>query len=75
MANKTLCANCVRNHDEVDDICVLSVLVGVSLQSRQSITDEQAIDIIKNTNADMLWDDIGPIIDRLEEGYYRNVDE
>jgi hypothetical protein len=51
------------------------VLVGVSLQSRQSITDEQAIEIIKNTNADMLWEDIGPIIDRLEEGYYKNNGE
>jgi hypothetical protein len=70
MANE--CSNCARKHRTLPDLCILAALTGVSLHGRCDIDEKQAADIIKNTNADMLWDDIGPIIDRLEAGYYKN---
>ncbi|MBX3289976.1 MAG: hypothetical protein KF855_11600 [Acidobacteria bacterium] len=66
----TKCSQCADEHRSIPDVCILSALVGVSLYSRESLNEEQARSIIANTNADYLWDDLGPILDDLESGLY-----
>ncbi|HMM79256.1 MAG TPA: hypothetical protein PKC65_04450 [Pyrinomonadaceae bacterium] len=66
----TKCSNCADEHRSIPDVCILSALVGVSLFSRESLNEKQARNIIASSNADHLWDDLGPIIDRLESGFY-----
>lgn len=66
----TKCSQCTDEHRSIPDVCVLSAFAGVSLFSRESLNDEQARNIIANTNPDHLWDDLGPILDKLEAGFY-----
>lgn len=66
----TKCSQCTDEHRSIPDVCILSALVGVSLFSRESLNEEQARDIIANTNPDHLWDHLGPILDDLESGLY-----
>lgn len=68
----TECPNCLEKHEVFPDVCVLHVLLGVAVHGRQSLTNEAAHVVLKNCNADALWDDLGPIVDRLEAGYYDN---
>ena len=72
----SLCPNCaehpVDNHPQTG--CMLAALIQI-IEERggHSATELQVLHA--NTNVDALWDDIGPIIDRLEHGEYNVEDE
>lgn len=68
------CNNCGRTHEIFLDVCIADAFLGVSLHSRGSLTEKQAAIILAGMDAAAFWDDVGPIIDRLEEGYY-NIDK
>jgi hypothetical protein len=64
------CPNCCAEIDtHPRDECILYVFMTV-LRDRGNLDDEQLAEIHANCAVDMMWDDIGPILDRLEEGYY-----
>ena len=70
MANKLKCPNCggnVANHPE--DGCVLAALIQV-IRERQSMSEKELRKLHANADVDALWDDLGRIIDKLEEGNY-----
>jgi hypothetical protein len=64
------CNNCCQPHTEFTDVCILESLLGVSVLGRESLTMEQARSILIETDVYALWNDLGPIIDRLEDGKY-----
>lgn len=61
------CVNSVEDHPE--NGCVLAALIGV-IRDRADISDEQRQEIHATCDVDALWNDIGKIVDRLEEGEY-----
>ena len=69
------CNNCCREHDDLPDVCLPAAMLGVSVFSREELTPDEADTLLENLNVDQLWDDIGPIIDRIQEGYYNINDD
>ena len=70
MANRLNCPNCggyAANHPE--DGCVLAALIQV-IRERQSMSEAKLRKIHAGTVVDVLWDDLGRIIDKLEDGTY-----
>jgi hypothetical protein len=71
-----LCPNCldtpVAGHPE--NACILYVLTDV-LRSRGTLTEEQIQALHRDADPNQVWDDIGPIIDRLEDGHYNAKDD
>lgn len=65
------CPNCSRpmekNHPI--DVCLVAALFGV-VRDRGNKTDDRIKKLMRDVNVDLLWDDLGPLIDRLEKGYY-----
>ena len=69
------CANCgdeIPGHEE--NGCVLAALVQV-IKDRGFTTSGSLLLMLRDTNVDALWDDLGPIIDQLEAGEYMNDDD
>jgi hypothetical protein len=64
------CPNCLGRHVDMADVCMLSAAFGVIVHSRQDLTLDQARERIAKVSADAFWDDVGPILDRLTDGYY-----
>lgn len=64
------CANCARVHATLPDVCIPAALMRVLVSDREEMTHKQALDALAALDPDALWDDVGPIIDRLGEGYY-----
>lgn len=64
------CTNCLTRHKVTPDVCIPAALLGVAVHERQTVSDFEAESLLANLNADRLWDDIAPIIDRLEKGEY-----
>ena len=66
-----LCPNCCTNPivDHPENSCVLGAFIQI-VRERANLTEEQVLALHRDANADQLWDDIGPIIDRLEAGHY-----
>lgn len=65
-----MCPNCtspVNGHPE--NGCVLQALIGV-IRDRGNLSERKILDLHANAWVDSLWDDMGPIIDDLEEGQY-----
>lgn len=64
------CPNCseqVENHPQ--NGCVLAALVEI-LRDRGRYTDQTLQTIHANCDVDALWEDLGPVIDRLGDGDY-----
>ena len=64
------CPNCgcpVEGHP--NNACVLAALIGV-VRDRENLTEDELLALHRNACVDVMWDDIGPILDRLEEGFY-----
>lgn len=64
------CPNCYETvQDHPQNGCVLAALIQV-VRERGSRTDAELLALHADANVDAMWDDIGPIIDRLEDGAY-----
>jgi hypothetical protein len=48
---------------------ILTALLDCLVQ-RGAITRAEKRDMLKSTDVDFLWTEVGPILDRLEDGYY-----
>lgn len=65
------CPNCFYEHKDFSvDPCLLHALLAAAVAGRGEITNEQAAEIMRGTNVDALWDDLGPLVDRLVAGFY-----
>ena len=66
-----MCPNCcdtpIKNHPE--NGCVLAVFMEV-IKSRGTLSKKQQTKIFESCDVGALWDDLGPIIDELEDGSY-----
>jgi len=70
MSKKLTCPNClapVANHP--DTACVLGALIAL-IRDRQSVPERRLRKIHADTDVDAMWEDIGPVIDKLEAGGY-----
>jgi hypothetical protein len=67
--SETKCNNCGKPHHSLPDVCFLSAFLGMLVHERECNL-EWALGALATTNVDMFWDDIAPILDRLEEGHY-----
>lgn len=61
------CGEPVEDHP--DNGCVLNTLLGV-LRDRGSLEEADILDLHAKCDVDALWQDLGRIIDRLEDGRY-----
>lgn len=71
MPKKRMCPNClttaVKHHPE--NGCVLAALIQV-LREREELPERTLLSLHAKTDVDALWDDLGPILDKLEDGGY-----
>lgn len=70
MGKKHICPNCqasVANHP--DTACVLGALIAL-IRDRQSVSERRLRKIHADTDVDAMWEDLGPVIDKLEAGGY-----
>ena len=72
LAEKRECPNCGASHveDHPHDGCMLHAVISV-LRGRENMTEDALQKLHAETNVDALWDDIGPVLDKLEAGGYR----
>jgi hypothetical protein len=64
------CPNCgARAYLHIHNGCALAVL-GEVAHSRGGLTRADVARLIAEANMDTMWSDIGPIVDRFEEGFY-----
>lgn len=61
------CTSTVENHPQ--DGCVLNNLVQV-LREREVMSEKKLRQLHANVDADAFWNDVGRIVDDLEEGRY-----
>jgi hypothetical protein len=67
---RVMCPNCAQpviGHER--NGCVLYAFIEL-LNDRDTKTRRQLESIHRNCNVDAMWNDIGPILDRLETGGY-----
>lgn len=67
MVNKHVCANCMEsstNHPETQ--CVLAAFVSI-LEDRGNLTTRQLQNILENTDTNVFWDQVGPLLDGIED--------
>jgi hypothetical protein len=70
------CNNCFKTHGVFSDRCLLNNLFGILVhEGGHDFTHETARKMIDRVDADMLWQDIGPILDRLRDGEYTYEDD
>lgn len=70
-----LCPNCfkpIKTHK--NNGCVLKALM-VVLNGRGGKTRKELNKLHAKCNADALWDELGPIIDRLGDGEFSDTEE
>jgi hypothetical protein len=67
------CPNCGHELNEVHDACqcVLAVFASI-LEDREEIPGSAIDKRVEECNVDQLWNDLGPIIDKFQEGGYDN---
>lgn len=70
----TRCPNCLGEHEIPEEPCLLGALVAV-LVSSERLSPAVALERMRKANADHLWDDLGPIVDRLMAGEYDDTEE
>lgn len=69
------CPNCLENLDEhPENGCVLHAFIAV-LFDRGNLSEEQLAKLHADTDVDLFWNDLGPILDKLENGEYTNQEE
>ncbi len=64
------CPNCghsIQNHP--NNGCVLHAFIGV-LAERENLGRKKLDDLHAQADVDKLWEDLGPILDKLEAGGY-----
>lgn len=69
------CPNCldpIEGHPE--NSCILNTLIQV-VRERGNTTEERLKEIHAKCIVDLLWIDIGPILDDLEDGRYSGAEE
>jgi hypothetical protein len=75
MKGKRVCPNCYAPVEEHEaNGCVLAALMQL-VRDRGNLDDEALLNLHANANADAFWDDLGPIIDGLEDGHYTTKEE
>jgi len=62
------CPNCLREHGIPEEPCMLGALA--SMLGQRGVNPEEALGLIERANPEHLWDDLGPILERLAVGYY-----
>lgn len=63
------CPNCGRQLEErVRGACILEAL-GELLQERTGEGDEEIVEFVKTYDVDFLWEQLGPVIDQLEDDF------
>lgn len=62
------CPNCGRPVTHPNDGCVLKALM--SVLADRGLPYQRVDWLMKHTDVDALWSDIGPILDKLEDGGY-----
>ena len=70
MAKRLKCPNCggnVANHAE--NGCVLAALVQL-VREREAMSERRLRKLHAGTDVDALWQELGPVIDGLEDGAY-----
>ena len=64
------CPNCIESVEgHIDNGCVLAALIDV-IRDREEIKEKELLELHAECNVDSLWNDIGPIVDALQEGKY-----
>lgn len=66
------CPNCGRkgvltSKKHIGSGCALAMVAGAAMD-RENLTDHQIADRIGNADVDLLWDLMGPIVDKFEDG-------
>lgn len=65
-----VCPNCGEAADgHPVNGCVLAALISV-LADRGELPDERLLELHAGANTDAMWLDLGPVVDKLGEGYY-----
>ena len=66
------CPNCAAHPvaDHPANGCVLAALIQC-IRDRGTVPERRLRDVHAHTDVDALWNDVGKIVDRLEEGAYR----
>jgi hypothetical protein len=64
------CPNCLEPlTTHPNNGCVLAAMIQV-IRERGSLASDDLTEIHRDTDTDALWEDLGPVIDRLEAGGY-----
>lgn len=66
------CPNCmspIGSHPE--NGCVLAAMIQV-VRERGTRSEEEVLALHASANVSALWDELGPIIDKLEDGEFRD---
>lgn len=64
------CPNCgCLVEDHPGNRCVLNAFIGI-IRDRGNLSEDKLLALHHNACFDVLWDDLSPILDRLEEGFY-----
>lgn len=71
MTTKMMCPNCagIPAQEHPQNGCVLAALIEV-VRDRGEMSATDLAQLLANTDADALWNDLGPIVDTLEAGGY-----
>ena len=63
------CNNCGKTHAKTVHVCVLAALLALVVD-RGDKGKRFARRAVARVDVDAFWDDVGPIIDKLEDGWY-----
>ena len=68
-AHRWQCCNCMESSPHPDNECVLHALLTV-LRERETHTEIQLEKLYINCNVDLLWDELGRVVNDLGNGRY-----
>lgn len=66
-----MCPNCGNSpvHGHPENGCILATMITV-VRERGNKSEEELEELHAKTDVNALWNDLGPILDKLEEGGY-----
>lgn len=65
-----MCPNCAQSVvGHADNQCVLNAFIQL-LRERENLNEARLLQLHGNCSVDTMWDDLGPILDKLEAGEY-----
>lgn len=64
------CPNCSASFPHPENGCALAMLISV-ISDRGTKTDAEIDALMTDCDVSALWDDLGPIVDKLENGGYK----